>query len=185
MLIFGWEKNPGLRLSISSKLNLPTKKICSICFLRDLWLSVAWAPQPQCPPFLAESAPNSCKLSLKSFLMAAHHWCQLYHCHFHNYHANCYFSTWKDQNCWTRWKCRREKTNRERFEIVQILSNLADVEIFVFVLIFRNICICPNFVKLVAAANMKKCRARYGLDQQNLWCKPCRWELNFFLVLLF
>jgi len=24
------------------------------------------------------------------------------------------------------------------------------------------------------AANMKKCRARYGLDQQNLWCKPCR-----------
>jgi len=21
---------------------------------------------------------------------------------------------------------------------------------------------------------MKKCRARYGLDQQNLWCKPCR-----------
>lgn len=24
------------------------------------------------------------------------------------------------------------------------------------------------------AASMKKCRARYGLDQQNLWCKPCR-----------
>uniref|UniRef100_A0A336MQ14 dTCF n=1 Tax=Culicoides sonorensis TaxID=179676 RepID=A0A336MQ14_CULSO len=22
--------------------------------------------------------------------------------------------------------------------------------------------------------NMKKCRARYGLDQQNQWCKPCR-----------
>ena len=24
------------------------------------------------------------------------------------------------------------------------------------------------------AANIKKCRARYGLEQQNLWCKPCR-----------
>ena len=23
------------------------------------------------------------------------------------------------------------------------------------------------------AANIKKCRARYGLEQQNLWCKPC------------
>lgn len=24
------------------------------------------------------------------------------------------------------------------------------------------------------AASMKKCRARYGLDQQDLWCRPCR-----------
>merc|ERR1719270_26730 len=24
------------------------------------------------------------------------------------------------------------------------------------------------------AANIKKCRARYGLEQQDLWCKPCR-----------
>ena len=24
------------------------------------------------------------------------------------------------------------------------------------------------------AANIKKCRARYGLEQQNLWCKPCK-----------
>ena len=39
----------------------------------------------------------------------------------------------------------------------------------IFVLILRN----------VAAANMKKCRARYGLDQQNLWCKPCRWGSYF------
>jgi len=31
----------------------------------------------------------------------------------------------------------------------------------------------PNKLK-DGAANMKKCRARYGLDQQNLWCKPCR-----------
>ncbi|CAL4200292.1 unnamed protein product, partial [Meganyctiphanes norvegica] len=23
-------------------------------------------------------------------------------------------------------------------------------------------------------ANMKKCRARYGLEQQSQWCKPCR-----------
>ena len=23
---------------------------------------------------------------------------------------------------------------------------------------------------------MKKCRARYGLDQQNQWCKPCRYD---------
>ncbi|XP_044270978.1 protein pangolin, isoforms A/H/I/S isoform X4 [Tribolium madens] len=34
--------------------------------------------------------------------------------------------------------------------------------------------------------SMKKCRARYGLDQQNQWCKPCRcpreqltWRRNF------
>ena len=26
----------------------------------------------------------------------------------------------------------------------------------------------------IAAASMKKCRARYGLDQQDLWCRPCR-----------
>lgn len=26
----------------------------------------------------------------------------------------------------------------------------------------------------IAGNNMKKCRARYGLDQQNQWCKPCR-----------
>jgi len=32
----------------------------------------------------------------------------------------------------------------------------------------------PNKLKDGGAANMKKCRARYGLDQQNLWCKPCR-----------
>ena len=30
-----------------------------------------------CPPFLPQSASNSCKLSTKSFLMAAHHGCQL------------------------------------------------------------------------------------------------------------
>jgi len=24
------------------------------------------------------------------------------------------------------------------------------------------------------AASMKKCRARYGLDQQDMWCRPCR-----------
>ena len=24
------------------------------------------------------------------------------------------------------------------------------------------------------AANIKKCRARYGLEQQSLWCKPCK-----------
>lgn len=25
---------------------------------------------------------------------------------------------------------------------------------------------------------MKKCRARYGLDQQSQWCKPCRYVCN-------
>ncbi|KAH9634376.1 hypothetical protein HF086_010856 [Spodoptera exigua] len=29
------------------------------------------------------------------------------------------------------------------------------------------------FVKL-SGNNLKKCRARYGLDQQSQWCKPCR-----------
>lgn len=26
--------------------------------------------------------------------------------------------------------------------------------------------------------NQKKCRARFGLDQQSNWCKHCKWELN-------
>ncbi|KAF2365335.1 High mobility group box domain [Trinorchestia longiramus] len=30
-----------------------------------------------------------------------------------------------------------------------------------------------NRDKNTDGANMKKCRARYGLDQQNQWCKPC------------
>ena len=25
-----------------------------------------------------------------------------------------------------------------------------------------------------SGGGMKKCRARYGLDQQDTWCKPCR-----------
>jgi len=29
--------------------------------------------------------------------------------------------------------------------------------------------------------NMKKCRARFGLDQQSQWCKPCRYVLPLFL----
>ncbi|XP_058118246.1 protein pangolin, isoforms A/H/I/S isoform X2 [Anopheles coustani] len=29
--------------------------------------------------------------------------------------------------------------------------------------------------------SMKKCRARYGLDQQNQWCKPCRYVLRLFV----
>jgi hypothetical protein len=44
---------------------------------------------------------------------------------------------------------------------------------------------------------MKKCRARYGLDQQNQWCKPCRcvpfslilgvtfFGMLFYIILLF
>lgn len=28
-------------------------------------------------------------------------------------------------------------------------------------------------------SNPKKCRARFGLDQQSQWCKPCRWVLNW------
>jgi hypothetical protein len=45
--------------------------------------------------------------------------------------------------------------------------------------------------------SMKKCRARYGLDQQNQWCKPCRcvpfslilgvtfFGMLFYIILLF
>lgn len=33
--------------------------------------------------------------------------------------------------------------------------------------------------------NMKKCRARFGLDQQNQWCKPCRWDSTFILHICF
>lgn len=33
--------------------------------------------------------------------------------------------------------------------------------------------------------NLKKCRARYGLDQQNQWCKPCRWVLTRRLFIIF
>ena len=35
--------------------------------------------------------------------------------------------------------------------------------------------------------NMKKCRARYGLDQQSQWCKPCRYVYHvqsFFSIYL-
>lgn len=35
--------------------------------------------------------------------------------------------------------------------------------------------------RLVSGNNMKKCRARYGLDQQSQWCKPCRCVPLFFL----
>jgi hypothetical protein len=34
--------------------------------------------------------------------------------------------------------------------------------------------------RLVSGNNMKKCRARYGLDQQSQWCKPCRCVPLFF-----
>lgn len=27
---------------------------------------------------------------------------------------------------------------------------------------------------LADCSNPKKCRARYGVDQQSQWCKPCR-----------
>lgn len=33
----------------------------------------------------------------------------------------------------------------------------------------------PPYRLLKIGNSMKKCRARYGLDQQNQWCKPCRW----------
>ena len=34
---------------------------------------------------------------------------------------------------------------------------------------------------ILLAGGMKKCRARYGLDQQDLWCKPCRYESPLFM----
>lgn len=27
----------------------------------------------------------------------------------------------------------------------------------------------------LSGGSMKKCRARFGLEHQNLWCKPCRY----------
>jgi len=30
---------------------------------------------------------------------------------------------------------------------------------------------------------MKKCRARYGLDQQSQWCKPCRYVCRVYFLL--
>jgi len=29
----------------------------------------------------------------------------------------------------------------------------------------------------VDCTNAKKCRARFGLDKQSLWCKPCRFVI--------
>ena len=31
-----------------------------------------------------------------------------------------------------------------------------------------------SYIFLNADTSMKKCRARFGLDQHNLWCKPCK-----------
>ena len=32
----------------------------------------------------------------------------------------------------------------------------------------------------LSGGSMKKCRARFGLEHQNLWCKPCRYaSYNF------
>lgn len=51
----------------------------------------------------------------------------------------------------------------------------------------KNFCMC-NFSELylyltvcfilVEGGALKKCRARFGLDQQNNWCKPCRLEFT-------
>ncbi|VDQ15974.1 unnamed protein product [Trichobilharzia regenti] len=27
----------------------------------------------------------------------------------------------------------------------------------------------------LSGGNLKKCRARFGLEHQNMWCKPCRY----------
>lgn len=35
--------------------------------------------------------------------------------------------------------------------------------------------VLPQTNPIDTGNSMKKCRARYGLDQQNQWCKPCRW----------
>ena len=86
----------------------------------------------------------------------------------HNYHANCYFPGWKDQICWTLCKSRRKNKQRKIWNRANFVKFYSFKGIFVFVLILSNF----------AAANMKKCRARYGLDQQNLWCKPCRWDFD-------
>ena len=32
--------------------------------------------------------------------------------------------------------------------------------------------------------NSRKCRARFGLDQQHMWCGPCRWETTLTHTLL-
>lgn len=36
---------------------------------------------------------------------------------------------------------------------------------------------------ILSGNNLKKCRARYGLDQQNQWCKPCRWVPSSVFIL--
>ncbi|GFT98440.1 hypothetical protein NPIL_547551 [Nephila pilipes] len=42
----------------------------------------------------------------------------------------------------------------------------------------RNLCSivnkCVDTVEFCYGNNLKKCRARFGLDQQSSWCKPCR-----------
>ncbi|KAJ8934667.1 hypothetical protein NQ314_013233 [Rhamnusium bicolor] len=32
--------------------------------------------------------------------------------------------------------------------------------------------------------SMKKCRARYGLDQQSQWCKPCRYVFSIYMLFM-
>uniref|UniRef100_A0A2H1W6C6 SFRICE_006994 n=1 Tax=Spodoptera frugiperda TaxID=7108 RepID=A0A2H1W6C6_SPOFR len=35
-------------------------------------------------------------------------------------------------------------------------------------------CVLTGIIVKLSGNNLKKCRARYGLDQQSQWCKPCR-----------
>ena len=55
--------------------------------------------------------------------------------------------------------------SRKWFTTPLLLSTLIFTSIVI--IIFAIFC-------LLAAASMKKCRARYGLDQQDSWCRPCR-----------
>ena len=57
----------------------------------------------------------------------------------------------------------------------------ANYEVYTFNIGIKNIMKYFIFIFFLAEiTNPKKCRARYGLDRQHEWCKPCRyvlWEL--------
>ena len=63
------------------------------------------------------------------------------------------------------------------FIILKMCTNIAHGRNIRVDVIYWNV--TYEYFFLFLAGGMKKCRARYGLDQQDLWCKPCRYESRF------
>ena len=60
-----------------------------------------------------------------------------------------------------------------------LMRESANYEVYTFNIGIKNIMkYFILFFFLAEITNPKKCRARYGLDRQHEWCKPCRYVLS-------